>query len=247
MPDAPLPWRVSCSAIPYWEADIRLLVIEDEARIASFIQNGLSEEGYVVDVAGDGPAGLSRALEGVHDLVVLDLMLPGMDGLEVLRSLRGAGSTVPVLVLTARDSVDDKVEGLDLGADDYLTKPFAFDELIARIRALLRRGSAARSSVLEVGPLSLDLVSHTARVADEEIELTPREFSLLEYFMSKPGEMLSRTRICQHVWGGVHDESNVVDVYVNYLRKKIEGAGGPRLIHTVRGQGYILRPPDERP
>jgi DNA-binding response OmpR family regulator len=228
------------------EADIRLLVIEDEERIASFIQNGLSEEGYVVDVVADGVDGLSRAREGVHDLIVLDLMLPGMDGLAVLRSLREAGGTVPVLVLTARDSVDDKVTGLDLGADDYLTKPFAFDELLARIRALLRRDTAARTSVLDVGPLSLDLVSHTARVAGEEIELTPREFSLLEYFMSKPGAMLSRTRICQHVWGSPHDESNVVDVYVNYLRKKIEGAGGPRMIHTVRGQGYVLRPPDQK-
>jgi DNA-binding response OmpR family regulator len=226
--------------------DIRLLVIEDEARIASFIQNGLSEEGYVVDVAADGAAGLARARQGTYDLIVLDLMLPKMDGLQVLEALRDAGDAVPVLVLTARDSVDDKVEGLDLGADDYLTKPFAFDELLARVRALLRRDAASRSSVLEVGPLSLDLISHAARVGDREIELTPREFSLLEYFMSKPGAMLSRTRICQHVWGSAHDQSNVVDVYVNYVRKKIEGAGGPRMIHTVRGQGYVLKTPDEQ-
>jgi DNA-binding response OmpR family regulator len=220
--------------------------VEDEARISSFIQTGLSEEGYIVDLAADGEAGLARAREGVYDLVVLDLMLPGMDGLEVLRTLREEGNTAPVLVLTARDSVDDKVAGLDLGADDYLTKPFAFDELLARIRALLRRGATARTSVLEAGPLSLDLISHTARVADEIIELTPREFSLLEYFMSKPEALLSRTRISQHVWGSAQDDSNVVDVYVNYLRKKIEGVGGPRMIHTVRGKGYVLRLPGER-
>jgi DNA-binding response OmpR family regulator len=224
---------------------IRVLVVEDEQRIANFIQRGLEEEGYAVDVARDGTSGLERARAGVCDLLVLDLMLPGLDGLELLRLLRTEGRDMPVLILTARDAVEDKVEGLDLGADDYLTKPFSFDECLARIRALLRREATTREAELRAGDLSLDLVTRLARVGDAEIELSPREFSLLEYFLRNTDAVLSRTRISQHVWGYPYDGvSNVIDVYVNYLRNKVEAAGGPRMIHTVRGQGYVLRTPE---
>lgn len=224
---------------------IRILVIEDEQRIATFIQRGLEEEGYAVDVAYDGRDGLKRACEGVYDLLVLDLMLPKLDGFELLKRLRAENHDMPVLVLTARDEVEDKVEGLDLGADDYLTKPFSFDEFLARVRALFRRDSTARETVLRAGNLSLDLVTRLAHVDDREIELSPREFSLLEYFLRNKNAVLSRTRISQHVWGYPYDGiSNVVDVYVNYLRKKLDPGDEPRMIHTVRGQGYVLRSPE---
>lgn len=231
---------------------MRILIVEDEERIAGFIRRGLEEEGYVVDVATDGKGGLARAQNAEYDLIVLDRMLPRLDGLEVLRRLRAGGDGVPVLILTARDAVDDKVEGLDAGADDYLTKPFSFEEFLARIRALLRRPVAARHGphggypALAAGDLSLDLVSRQATRAGRIIELSAREFALLEYFLRKVGAVLSRTRIHQHVWDYAYDGlSNVVDVYVNALRKKLEAGGEPRMILTVRGQGYVLRPPGE--
>ncbi len=222
---------------------MRILVVEDEERIAGFIRRGLEEEGYAVDVASDGEDGLERAQTAEYDLIVLDLMLPKLNGLEVLRRLRAAGSAAPVLVLTARDAVEDKIKGLDTGADDYLTKPFSFDEFLARIRALLRRGTATHEAALRVGDLALDLVSRLATRKERSIELSAREFSLLEYFMRNPGAVISRTRIYHHVWDYSYDGlSNVVDVYVNYLRKKLEAGGEPRMIHTVRGHGYVLRP-----
>ncbi len=225
---------------------MRILVIEDEERIATFIQRGLEEEGYAVDVAYDGRDGLKRACEDEYDLLVLDLMLPGLDGLDLLKRLRSENHSLPVLILTARDGVGDKVKGLDLGADDYLAKPFSFDEFVARIRALLRRGAVTREPTLRAGELSLDVVARLAHIGDRMIELSPREFALLEYFLRNKGAVLSRTRIYQHVWGFAYDgRSNVVDVYVNYLRRKLEVDGEPRMIQTVRGQGYVLRNPEE--
>jgi DNA-binding response OmpR family regulator len=242
--------RIGILEASLWDRDargeaIRILVVEDEQRIASFIQRGLEEEGYAVDVVHDGPEGLERACVGVYDLLVLDLMLPRLDGLELLKRLRAENHEIPVLVLTARDAVEDKVEGLDLGADDYLTKPFAFDEFLARIRALFRREAATRETELRAGDLSLDLVTRMAHVGEREIELSPREFSLLEYFLRNKNAVLSRMRISQHVWGYPYDGlSNVIDVYVNYLRRKLEAEGEAHVIHTVRGQGYVLKSPE---
>ncbi|HTL51289.1 MAG TPA: response regulator transcription factor [Planctomycetota bacterium] len=224
---------------------MRILVIEDEERIANFVSRGLSEEGFAVDIAVDGEAGLEKATAGAYDLLVLDLMLPKLSGLELLRKLRTAGNQIPVLVLTARDGVEFKVEGLNAGADDYLTKPFSFDEFLARIRALMRRGPVSADVDLKIGDLALNLVTRTATRNSRKIELSSREFMLLEYFMRNPGAVLSRTRIYQHVWDYNFDGmTNVVDVYVNYLRKKIEQEGEAKLLHTVRGHGYVLKAPE---
>ncbi len=221
---------------------MRLLVVEDESKVASFIKKGLEEEGYAVDLASDGKGGLTLAQDGVHDLIILDMNLPGMDGLVVLQKLRKKGATTPVLLLTVRATIEDKVLGLDTGADDYLTKPFAFQELLARIRALLRRRGEVEPPLLQVADLTLDPARRVVSRGDEKIELTSKEFALLDYFMRNPGRVLTRTMIAEHVWDYAFDTTtNVIDVYVNYLRKKIDADREQKLIHTVRGVGYVLR------
>jgi heavy metal response regulator len=221
---------------------VRILVVEDEKKVASFIKKGLEEEGYAVDVAADGEEGLAMALIGVHDLIILDIRLPKMDGLRVLQALRRDSVSVPVLLLTVRATIEDKVLGLDAGADDYLTKPFAFQELVARARALLRRRAEAEPIVLRVGDLRLDPARRTVTRGGETIDLTPREFALLDYFMRNPNRVLTRTMIAEHVWDYSFDtETNVIDVYVNYLRKKIDADREPKLLRTIRGVGYVLK------
>jgi len=224
---------------------MHILVVEDEKKVASFIQRGLEAEHYTVDVAYDGEAGLVRVFDGNYDLLILDVMLPKRDGLSVLREVRRHKLNLPVLLLTARDTVADKVAGLDRGADDYLTKPFAFEELLARVRALLRRGTPMPAPVLALADLRLDLVTRQVTRAGRRIDLTAKEFALLEFFLRQPGRVLSRTLIAQHVWGVDFDTfTNVIDVYVNYLRKKIDTDFEPKLLHTVRGAGYVLKVPE---
>ncbi len=222
---------------------MRILVVEDERKVASFIRQGLQEEGHTVEVANDGAAALQLLLDGPpYDLVVLDVMLPRRDGFTVLKNLRERRVETPVLVLTARDSVSDKVTGLDLGADDYLTKPFAFEEFLARVRALLRRGSGPRVPRLRLRDLTLDPATREVSRAGRRITLTPREFALLEYFLRNVGRVLTRPMIAQHVWGLDFDsETNIIDVYVGYLRRKIDGEGERPLLHTIRGAGYVLK------
>ena len=221
---------------------MRLLVVEDEKKVASFIKKGLEEEGYAVDLASDGETGLMMGLDGVHDLIVLDVNLPRMDGLSVLQELRKKKVTTPVLLLTVKATIEDKVLGLDSGADDYLTKPFAFQELLARVRALLRRRAEADSPLLQVADLALDPATRFVSRGDEKIELTAKEFALLAYFMRNPGRVLTRTMIAEHVWDYDFDPmTNVIDVYVNYLRKKIDAGREAKLIHTVRGVGYVMK------
>jgi len=222
---------------------VRLLVVEDERKVASFIKKGLEEESYAVDVATSGPDGEYLARVNRYDLVVLDLMLPGKDGIEVCRSLRAGGIATPILMLTARDSLHDKVAGLDSGAEDYLTKPFAFEEFLARVRALLRRGSAAEAPPVQVGDLVLDRLRRRARRGTREVVLTNREFALLEFLMGRPGRVLTRPVIAERVWGLNFDpESNVIDVTMGHLRRKVDHGSSCRLIHTVRGFGYMLGP-----
>jgi DNA-binding response OmpR family regulator len=225
---------------------MRILVVEDDRKVASFIRKGLEEEGHAVEIAGDGSAAIERATDGAPwDLVILDVMLPKGDGFSVLKTLRQEGLRMPVLMLTARDAVGDKVTGLDLGADDYLSKPFAFEEFLARVRALLRRGGGGTSPVLRLADLTLDPATREVRRGARRVELTAREHTLLEYFLRNAGRVLTRPMLAQHVWGLDFDpESNVVDVYVGYLRRRIEGPGERRLLHTVRGVGYVLT--DER-
>jgi heavy metal response regulator len=219
---------------------MRVLVVEDELRVRSFVERGLREAGFAVDVAVDGEDGLRLALVNPYDVIVLDLMLPKRDGLSVLRELRSAGRATPVLVLSARDEVDDRVRGLDAGADDYLPKPFAFAELLARVRALLRRGTA-RPSLLEVADLRVDLLSRKAERAGAKLDLTQKEFALLEYLARHAGEVVTRTMISEHVWDMNFDSfSNVIDVYIRYLRRKIDEPFEKKLIHTRRGVGYML-------
>jgi len=222
---------------------MRILVVEDERKVASFIRQGLEEEGYAVDVAADGPSAVDLALSGTaYDLVVLDVMLPKRDGFAVLRDLRAHRMTAPVLMLTARDSVPDRVTGLDLGADDYLTKPFAFEEFVARVRVLLRRAGAQRAPVLRLADLSLDPATRRVARGGRTISLTAREYALLEYFLRNVGRVLTRPMLAEHVWGIDFDpESNVIDVYVGYLRRKVDLPGELRLLHTTRGTGYVLR------
>ena len=223
---------------------MRLLVIEDEQKVASFIKQGLEEEGHAVDHAADGASGLQMALEGLHDVIVLDVMLPKLDGLSVLQQLRQDSVTTPVLLLTVRATIEDKVLGLDAGADDYLTKPFAFEEFVARVRALLRRRAETAPPILQVADLALDPARRVVSRGDQKIELTPREFALLDYFMRNPGRVLTRTMIANRVWDYTFDAAtNVIDVYVNYLRKKIDTGHDTRLLHTVRGVGYVMKAP----
>jgi heavy metal response regulator len=221
---------------------MRILIVEDEKKVAGFIKKGLEEETYAVDVAYDGEEGFHLADMNQYDMIILDLMLPKMDGLEVLTRLRDKKVSTPILLLTAKDAVDDKVAGLNKGADDYLTKPFAFSELLARIRSLLRRGQAETQTDLKVGDLILDMVSHKVSRNGEEIELTGKEYSLLEYFMRNEGKVLTRTMIAEHVWDYNFDTfTNVIDVYVNHLRKKIDKKYPAKLLHTLRGVGYVMR------
>ena len=221
---------------------MRLLVIEDEQKVANFIRQGLEEEGYAVDHAADGASGLQIALEGLHDVIVLDVMLPKLDGLSVLQQLRQANVATPVLLLTVRATIEDKVLGLDAGADDYLTKPFAFEEFVARVRALLRRRTEAAPPILQVADLALDPGRRVVSRDGRKIDLTPREFALLDYFMRNPDRVLTRTMIANRVWDYTFDTStNVIDVYVNYLRKKIDTGHDSKLIHTVRGVGYVMK------
>jgi two-component system OmpR family response regulator len=221
---------------------MRLLVVEDELKMASLLRRGLVEEGYAVDVArtGDDAIGMAAAVD--YDAIVLDLMLPGMDGIEACRRMRESGVWSPVLMLTARDAVGDRVAGLDAGADDYLPKPFSFAELLARLRALVRRGRAERPVVLEVGDLLLDPATHRVWRGDAEVKLSAREFALLETFMRRPGQALSRLQLVEQAWDYAYENrSNVVDVYVRYLREKVDRPFGRESIETVRGVGYRLR------
>ena len=223
---------------------MRLLVIEDEQKVANFIKQGLEEEGYAVDHAADGASGLQMALEGLHDVIVLDVMLPKLDGLSVLQQLRQETITTPVLLLTVRATIEDKVLGLDAGADDYLTKPFAFEEFVARVRALLRRRAETAPPILQVADLALDPARRVVSRGEKKIDLTPREFTLLDYFMRNPGRVLTRTMIANRVWDYTFDSTtNVIDVYVNYLRKKIDTGHDTKLLHTVRGVGYVMKVP----
>ncbi|OPY80642.1 MAG: Transcriptional regulatory protein CusR [Syntrophorhabdus sp. PtaU1.Bin058] len=221
---------------------MKILVVEDEKKVANFVKKGLLEEGYSVDVVHNGKDGLNFAIDQSYDLIILDIYLPGIDGLTILRKLRDGKVKTPVLLLTVRATIEDKVLGLDSGADDYLTKPFAFEELIARVRALLRRKRDANETVIQVADLILDPVRRTVTRKGQEIALTLKEFSLLEYLMQNAGRVLTRTMIIDHVWNYDFDtETNVIDVYVNYLRKKIDAGHDVKLIHTVRGVGYILK------
>jgi heavy metal response regulator len=235
----------STEGFPLILSMMRILVVEDEAKMAGFIKRGLEEEGSVVDISPDGQDGLFRASSGGYDLIVLDITLPLMDGLEVCRKLRENRVSTPILLLTARDSVDMKVSGLDSGADDYLTKPFAFAELLARIRALRRRDRAEVNLRLQVGDLVLDPLTRRVSRGNQPITLTSKEFALLECFMRHPDQVLSRTVLSENVWDEAFDSlTNVIDVYVNYLRNKVDRNFSPKLIHTVRGAGYVMRRPE---
>jgi two-component system, OmpR family, response regulator len=221
---------------------MRILVVEDEAKMAGLIRRGLREEGLAVDVAGSGEDALWMAGSTEYDAIVLDVMLPGIDGFETCRRLRSDGVWTPVLMLTARDAVEDRVAGLDSGGDDYLVKPFSFAELLARLRALTRRGEVERPAVLEVGQLRLDPATRQVWRGKAEIALSAKEFALLEAFMRRPGEVLSRFQLLEHAWDyGYENRSNVIDVYVRYLREKIDRPFGADSIETVRGAGYRLR------
>jgi two-component system OmpR family response regulator len=221
---------------------VRILVVEDDVKMASLIRRGLAEEGLAVDVARTGDDALWMAGATEYDAIALDVMLPGVDGFEVCRRLREAGRWSPVLMLTARDAVEDRVAGLDAGADDYLTKPFSFAELLARLRALARRPLPERPATVEVGDLRLDPATHQVWRGELEIPLSTKEFSLLETFMRRPGQVLSRYQLLEHCWDyGYENRSNVIDVYVRYLREKIDRPFGRRSLETVRGAGYRLR------
>jgi len=224
---------------------MKILVVEDDRKVAGFIEQGLREEGYAVDVAPDGDEATMLAHVYEYDLVVLDVMLPKKTGLQVANELRREGRKTPILMLTARDTTEDVVRGLDAGADDYLTKPFKFDELLARVRALVRRGGAGRTELLSYGPLELDRLKHKVRVDGKHLELTPKEFHLLQHFLLHPEEVVRRTELLEKVWDMHFDpESNVVDVHVGNLRRKLKSASGRELIQTVRGVGFRLQEPD---
>jgi len=219
-----------------------ILVVEDEKKVSTLIRRGLEEEEYGVEVAADGEKGFQLAATGRFDLVILDVMLPRKDGFSVVRDLRAAGITTPVLMVTARTATDDTVHGLDSGADDYLTKPFAFEELLARVRSLLRRGSMERGGLLTVADLELDPVSRKAKRAGKSIDLTAKEFALLEYFMRNRDRVLTRAAISERIWDYSFDTgTNIIDVYISHLRNKIDAATDRKLIHTVRGVGYVMK------
>jgi two-component system OmpR family response regulator len=229
------------AAVSY-DAAVRVLVVEDEVKMAALVKRALEREGYAVDVAGNGQDGLWMATENPYDAVILDVMIPAPNGFEVCKELRARGRWAPVLLLTARDGVDDRVTGLDAGADDYLAKPFSFAELAARLRALTRRSSVPRPPVLQVADLTLDPATRRVERGCVPIDLSPKEFALLELFLRHPDEVLTRTAILEHAWDFAYDgTSNVVDVYVRYLREKIDRPFGRETIETVRGVGYRLR------
>ena len=223
------------------DTKMRLLLVEDYRPLQQSLTKGLREAGFAVDTTGDGKEGLWYAMGNDYDVIILDLMLPGMDGLEILKEMRGQGRKSHVLILTAKDTVQDRVTGLDLGADDYLVKPFAFEELLARVRALLRRGYREKNPCIEIKDLRIDLTAQRVYRSGEEIQLTPREYALLEYLAMRAGQTISRTEIWEHIYEfNSSASSNVVDVYVGYLRKKLERPNEPALIQTVRGRGYRL-------
>ncbi|RLB70188.1 MAG: DNA-binding response regulator [Deltaproteobacteria bacterium] len=221
---------------------MKILVIEDEKKVANFLQKGLKEEQYVVDVAYDGLEGEHLAKTNDYDLILLDIMLPGKDGIEILKTLRQCQVNIPVIMLTAKEMVEDKIKGFNAGCDDYISKPFSFEELLVRIRAVLRRGGGALSNVITFADLTLDLISHKVIRAGREIELTAKEYTLLEYLVRNPNRVLTRTMIAEHVWDYNYDSfTNVIDVYINYLRNKVDRGFDTKLIHTVRGVGYVLK------
>jgi heavy metal response regulator len=221
---------------------MRVLVIEDEKKVADFISNGLAEEGYAVDVAHDGDQGFFLATTNEYDAILLDIMLPKMDGITLCTKLRSEDNHTPILMLTAKDAIKDKVRGLDAGADDYLTKPFAFEELLARIRSLLRKKTLQQRTRFQVDNLVLDTITHTVSRGESEIQLSVKEYSLLEYLMRNTGSVVTRTMIAEHVWDINFDTfTNVIDVYISYLRNKIDRGHDIKLIHTVRGRGYVLK------
>ncbi len=221
-----------------------MLVIEDEKKIASFVRKGLEAEGFVVEVAHHGDEGYALATSRPYDALVLDIMLPGRDGLSILRNLRERKVPLPVILLTARSELNERLEGLNIGADDYLTKPFYIEELIARVRAVTRRAAGATQGILTAGDLSMNLLTREVKRAGAAIELTPREFTLLEHLMRSPGRILTRAQICEQVWDYDFDPgTNLVDVYIQRLRKKVDAEAPVKLIETIRGAGYRLRPP----
>ncbi len=224
---------------------MNILYLEDEAKIADFVCAGLKEQGFVVDYCDNGDEGYIRAMDNEYDVLVLDIMVPGKDGLAILKSLRRAGRNVPVVLLTARNELDDRLEGLNLGADDYLTKPFFVEELIARIHAVVRRVTGERQNILSVEPLKLDRITRELTCNQQLVELTTREFNLLEYLMRSPGRVFTRTQILEHVWGyDFNPNTNLVDVCIQRIRKKLDRLGGSNCIESVRGVGYCFRKPE---
>jgi DNA-binding response OmpR family regulator len=239
-------FEISFPPAGLWELGMRILLVEDEPKVAGFVERGLVAERYAVDVSGDGREAWELAEAYPYDLIILDLMLPGLDGSEILQRIRKKNTCVPVLVLTARDAVDDKVRLFEMGADDYLTKPFAFAELLVRSKALLRRGPVNRSSTLRVGDLELDRLTQQVKRKGHRIELTTKEYQLLEYLMQNPGRVLSRNMIIEHVWDQSFDGfTNIVDVYVRHLRGKVDDDHEFKMIRTVRGTGYMIRSESE--
>lgn len=223
---------------------MKILVVEDDKTINNFVSRGLKEEGHVVSSVLDGKSGLDLASSGDFDFMILDIMLPKMDGLNVCRTLRQQGSHMPIVMLTAKDSVDNRIEGLDVGADDYLVKPFAFSELLARMRAVSRRKNGEGQTVLEVGGLQVDMVRHKVLYEDKELELTGREFALLQHFMKRSSHVLSRTMIIESVWGyDFQAGTNIIDVYINFLRRKLRKLTGKDWIRTIRNRGYVFEEP----
>jgi heavy metal response regulator len=221
---------------------MKILVVEDEKKVASFLKKGLEQEYYTVDVSNDGKSGLNLALSEEYDLIILDIMLPVMDGITVLKKIRSENIETPVLMLTAKGNVEDKVEGLNMGADDYLPKPFAFEELLARVRALIRRKDKVKSTILSVADLSLDTQAHKVKRGESEISLTPKEYSILEYLLRNKNHVVSRMKLTEHVYEYQFDpDTNVIDVYINKLRNKIDKDSDQQLIRTIRGIGYMIK------
>lgn len=224
---------------------MNILYVEDEAKIAHFVHTGLKEHGFIVDYCGDGLDGYNRAIDNDYDAIVLDIMLPGKDGLSILKSLRQARRNVPVILLTARNELDDRLEGLNLGADDYIAKPFFVEELVARIHAVVRRSSGENQNILAAGPIKLDCLAREVTCNQQAVELTTREFNLMEYLMRSLGRVFTRTQILEHVWGyDFNPNTNVVDVCIQRIRKKLEPIGGASWIESVRGVGYRFRKPE---
>ncbi len=218
---------------------MRILIVEDEKKIAAFLKRGFKEEGYVVEVAEDGLKAQSLAEANEYDLIILDLMIPGQDGLAVCRNLREKGNAVPIIMLTAKDQLKNKVEGLDAGADDYVTKPFAFEELLARVRAVVRKAGSSRAALIKADNLEIDPVTHKVKRGGENLDLTSKDYALLEYLARNNGKVITRTMISEHVWDIDFDTgTNIIDVYINYLRKKIDSGHSKKLIQTMRGRGY---------